>query len=131
MVEGGGVELIDTFWMGCATGLCAPLACEIYQLEEVLLIIDISTISNIGFNQLYKYRKINKETKTFSILLYKINYIINIKSSQIQDIEIKEIKKILLREYYKLIEVFLKKRLDKLLSYRSRVNYNIILKAKV
>ena len=54
---------------------------KVRRLEEALLTIDISAISSIGFNRLHKRRKVNKETETFSTLLYEINYIIDIKSS--------------------------------------------------
>ena len=45
--------------------------------------------------------------------------------------EIKEIKKILLKEYYKLVEVFSKKKLDKLPPYRPKINYDIMFEAEV
>ena len=59
-----------------------------------------------------------------------IDHIINVKSSIKKDLELNESKRTLLREYYNVAEVFLKKKLDKLLSYRPRVDRDIVLKAE-
>ena len=74
--------------------------------------------------------KTDKETETFSTSLYEIDHIIDVKSSQIQDMEIEEIKKTLPKEYHELAEVFSKKKSDELPPYRPGVDHDIVLEAE-
>jgi len=85
--------------------------------------VNIALISNISFYISIKYKK----NKFFIISLYKINYIINKKQGSIKitnKVKANILKRIVLLKYYNLINIFFKKKSNKLPLYRL-YNYKI------
>jgi hypothetical protein len=93
-------------------------------------VIDIQVISRVGFNRLHTKAE-TKGIEVFSTSLYKIDHILEVKTSQRnnRDPKISEIKQTLPRQYHDLTDVFSKKKSDKLPPYRSGIDHDIILKA--
>jgi hypothetical protein len=69
-------------------------------------------ISITNYYRLKARLLLDRNLKLFTTLLSKINYILDVKATLSIDLEIKDIQRLLLKEYYNLASVFLKRKLD-------------------
>ena len=69
-------------------------------------------ISIASYYRLKARLLLDRNLELFTTLLSKIDYILDVKVTLSIDLEIKDIRRLLLKEYYNLANVFLKRKLD-------------------